>query len=88
MQFDQALHLFNQSSNWSYEYVIYTFLSSTLVTFMFLSILGYNMASERSSYDNESNRINNNIIEIQSSAETLSSYPSTSQYEQGKSVLI
>ena len=55
---------------------------------MFLSILGYNMASERSSYDNESNRINSNIIEIQSSAETLSSYPSTSQYEQGKSVLI
>lgn len=55
---------------------------------MFLSILGHNMASERNSYDNESNRINNNIIETQSSGETLSSYPSTSHYEQGKPVLI
>ena len=55
---------------------------------MSLSILAHNMASEHNSYDhNESagGKMNNNVIDVQSSAETLSSYASISQYEQGNS---
>jgi hypothetical protein len=44
------------------------------------------MASQHSSH-NESSDTNYNIVETQSSAETLNIHPSASQYEQGKPVM-